>query len=663
LRRRQGQAPRDELGREPRQAVRLSQTVEFSVDLLLAVLPFAGFRHPALGVSLLQSAVKSRGFSSRIRYFNLDLVELIGARPYTHIDQELAPYFLAGEWFFADCAFGTEIPDARDYLQKVLASFSAPEGYVAELLRLRGCRTEFIERCVYEILAVRPRVVGFTTTFHQTCACLAVASRLKQAADPPTIILGGANCEAEMGLQMLRSFPFVDYVCTGEGDAAFPEFLERLLRGGDPNSVPGIVPRRGGDAPSRPAMIRDLDALPIPDFSDYFDQLAGLSIAGAIEPDLVFESSRGCWFGAKSHCTFCGLNSSTMTYRSKSPQRVIDELRTLAQTYRRRRCISVDNILDLRYIRELFPRLSDSGLALDLAYETKANLTYEQLRVLKEGGVFALQPGIESFSNEVLRLMRKGCTGLQNIQFLRYCEELGIHALWNFIYGFPGERPEEYERQAELIPLLEHLQPPMHAGPFRLDRFSPMFTHAEQFGLVGVRPSFAYYYVFPLGRTELEGLAYYFDFDYLDKRDPESYTIRARDAIIPWTRRHHRAPEEAPRLDLWRRGDGLIVRDTRPCAVAAEHNLDGLAAEVYLLADSARGFRGLCRELAGGGDEATVRATLEELRAAKLLVEMDGQYLSLAVWRDRAARPAPEEGHGNLSVLEAPAAQPLLHPV
>src|SRR5262249_51568635 len=152
------------------------------------------------------------------------------------------------------------------------------------------------------------------------------------------------------------------------------------------------------------------------------------------------------------------------------------------------------------------------------------------------GGVYALQPGIESLSNQVLRLMGKGCTGLQNIQFLRNCQELGIQAMWNLLYGFPGESPEEYERQAELIPLLGHLRPPMTAGPFRLDRFSPMYMHADAYGLSGIRPNFAYYYVYPMGRMDLERLAYHFEFDYADGRDPELYTVRVRRAVSQWSR-------------------------------------------------------------------------------------------------------------------------------
>jgi ribosomal peptide maturation radical SAM protein 1 len=632
-----------------------------TVDLILAVLPFADLTRPALGVSLLQAAVARRGFSSRVRYFNLDFAGCVGVQAYTRIADELPPDTLIGEWFFADCVFGNEIPDERDYLDQVLTNYPAGDGFMTDLLSARGSRNRFVERCVTEILSLRPRVVGFSTTFHQTCACLAVASRLKRSSEPPVVIFGGANCEGEMGLQLLRSCSFIDYVCTGEGDAAFPDFLERLLRDGDPTSVPGIISRANSATLSRPTMIRDLDALPIPDFANYFAELAASSFRDSIDPGLVFESSRGCWWGAKSHCTFCGLNGLTMTYRSKSPDRILDEFRALREAYRVDHFSGVDNILDLRYIHEVFPKLSESRLGLELLYETKTNLNFDQLLVLKKGGVRALQPGIESFSNEVLRLMGKGCTSLQNIQFLRNCEELGIQAMWNFLYGFPGESPAEYERQADLVPMLAHLSPPLTGAPFRLDRFSPMFMRPEEFGLARVRPNFAYYYVFPFGRSELKHLAYYFEFDYADSRDPQSYTHRIRQAIALWARSRQKPPEQWPRLELHRSGDALVLEDTRPCAVAGEHRLEGLTAKIYLFTDRVRGLRGLCRELAGEADEQSVRATLERLLAAKLMVEMDGQYLSLAVPRDRAPRAGLEEWYVDVPSQEAAPTQPLLH--
>ena len=79
--------------------------------------------------------------------------------------------------------------------------------------------------------------------------------------------------------------------------------------------------------------------------------------------------------------------------------------------------------------------------------------------LLARAGVRSIQPGIESFSDSVLRLMRKGVTGLQNVQLLKWCRELGLRPYWNLLWGFPGEDPQEYARMAErLVVIAEKLK-------------------------------------------------------------------------------------------------------------------------------------------------------------------------------------------------------------
>jgi ribosomal peptide maturation radical SAM protein 1 len=633
------------------------------MDLLFAVMPFADTTCPSLGVSLLQAAVAKMGIRSHVRYFNLAFAEEIGLGTYTNIALESPAESLLGDWLFSGWAFGDQVSDGHEYLHKVLARYPGADRNFPELLRLRPLCGPFVERCANEIRGLGARVVGFTTTFHQTCAGLAVASRLKHGPDPPVIVFGGANCEGEMGVQMARSFPWIDYVCTGEGDAAFPEFLGHILRGGGPVSSAGFVGRQASRTYSVPDTVRDLDALPIPDFANYFDQLHRSPLRGSFPENLLFESSRGCWWGATNHCTFCGLNGRTMAYRSKSPERLIRELQFLSETYKVDEFAAVDNIIDPRYIREVFPRLAASGIALKLMYETKVNLTFDQLSALKDGGIRDLQPGIESLSNAVLRLMRKGCTGLQNIRFLRWCEELEIQPHWNFIFGFPGESPADYEAMARLIPTLTHLTPPVTCGPVRLDRFSPMFKHPGEFGLANVRPNPAYFHVFPLGRRELERLAYHFEFDYADGRDPKSYASGAAREIARWMTLNRQPPELRPALDLRQTEDGVIVRDSRPCCLSPEHRLEGLAAELYLLCDGIRGIRGLLREFAGRASETEIRDALGRLVADRLMAEMEDQYLSLAVMRDRPRPPENPVTHADLPVIQATNSEPLLHSI
>jgi len=227
-----------------------------------------------------------------------------------------------------------------------------------------------------------------------------------------------------------------------------------------------------------------MDEIPTPRFDEYFERLAKTVFASEVmrEVRLPYETSRGCWWGAKSHCTFRGLNGTTMAFRSKSGDRVVGELTPLARRHDRLDFTLVDTILDMQYFRDVLPRLAAAGHDLSLSYETKANLRREQVRLLRDAGVNFLQPGIESLSTPILALMRKGVTALQNVRLLKWCAE--YHVFWNVIYGFLGEPPEEYARPAEVLP---HLAAP-ELCRLAIHRFSPYPNRPGEFGLEVLGP-------------------------------------------------------------------------------------------------------------------------------------------------------------------------------
>jgi ribosomal peptide maturation radical SAM protein 1 len=171
------------------------------------------------------------------------------------------------------------------------------------------------------------------------------------------------------------------------------------------------------------------------------------------------ETSRGCWWGAVSHCTFCGLNGNSMAFRSKSAARVVAEIRELERRHAIVRFETVDNILDMAYFRSTLPLLAADGVERQLFYEVKANLKRHQIAQLREAGVTWLQPGIESLHSNVLRLMGKGVEGWQNVQLLKWCRQYGVRLSWSILWGFPGEEDAWYEQMAPWLEKLEHCNP------------------------------------------------------------------------------------------------------------------------------------------------------------------------------------------------------------
>jgi len=628
------------------------------VDIVFVVMPFADLGRPAIGVSLLKSAALQAGYSARIEYCNIQLAGELGVEIYQQISSGFPPDLVLGEWFFAHDLFAGDIPEPEQYVAGPLAR-NASQEFAQQVVHARKNATKYLDECARRIAEYSPRMVGFTTTFHQTCASLAVAKRLKAFPNPPIIVFGGANCEGEMGLQLLQSFPWIDYVCCGESDISFPKLLDNVFRGGTAN-VPGVLQQGRALTVAKSDAIQDLDSLPYPDFDDYFAEIERSHGGRDHAYHIIVETSRGCWWGAKHHCTFCGLNGDTMAFRSKTPQRAYDEITALANKYGMQRIGFVDNILDMRYIDTLFPQLAENGMQLELFYEVKSNLRYEQVVKMHRGGMRQIQPGIENFSNEVLRLMEKGVSGLQNIQLMRWCEEVGIECSWNVLGGFPGESPSEYERMAQMASLLVHLQPPISCGQIRLDRFSPFHTRSEQFGFRNIRPARGYFYVFPLGRREMSRLAYFFDFDYGDKREPLKYMESIAEVVRRWW--SLRMAETPAKLDA-SFGDPETVRisDSRDPSATYERELSGLPAKLLFYCDNAATIEALTRRAEFTESAAEIESTLKQLCDDRLMLEDEKQYLSLPVFRKR---PAASQQLSNAYITAKPAtADPLLRVV
>lgn len=617
-------------------------------DVLLVCMPFGPVFSPSLGLSLLKAGLAAKGIPARVRYFSIDFAQRTGQAFYCDLASEGRPSVrdLAGEWIFSGALFPATEAEEEAYVEEVLrkrsaslnggAGVPASPALIGRILRARRAAPAFLERCLEEVVRERPRLVGLTSVFQQHVASLALARRIKQSLPDTFIVMGGANCEGVMGAETVRQFPFVDAAVSGEADRVFPELARRVLESRPLGGLPGVRTREGtlaeftnGSFSSAP-MVRDLDELPYPDYGDYFEQFAASRYGREWQPSLFFETSRGCWWGERMHCTFCGLNGQTMAYRSKSARRALDELLDLTRKHPGCDVEVSDNILDLGYFKDFLPELAARRLGLALYYETKANLKKEQVRLLRDAGIKTLQPGIESFSDAVLKLMRKGVSGLQNIQTLKWCKELGIEPYWNLLWGFPGEPPEEYARMASLVPLLTHLPLPVGFGSIRLDRFSPNFFDAERLGFTDITPLPAYRHLYRLPAEARANLAYYFAFRYREPREVESYVRPLLKELEAWRR-------VAGRSDLFSvdLGECLLLWDLRPAGHRPLTVLRSLDRLLHQACDAACGVQQLAQavERPGGGavPPEEIERRLEPLVAGGLVVRDGPRYLALAV--------------------------------
>jgi len=613
--------------------------------VLIANMPFSNLRWPNIGPSLLKAALARRGIECDIAYFNFDFAERVGLDHYYWIADYFA-FVLGGERLFALGYFEDPLPDDESYYRDIL--LRADSGLSPEERRdyeqtIRHVEP-FLGGCMAAVDWSPYDVVGFATSFQQTMPSMSLARRIKQQKPEMKIVFGGAACEGPMGIELARQFAPVDYVFLGESDLTFPSLVEQILSGGPVQLPPGVA-ARDAEPPATPPcrllplvadpeafMVREMDALPYPDFDDYFRRLEASPLRDQIEPLLFFETSRGCWWGQKHHCVFCGLNGSTMTYRSKTPERAIDELRYLVGRHDVHRACSSDNILDHRYFKTFLPMLKEADFDLAFVYEMKTNMTRRQVEILLEAGMGAAQLGIETFIDSVLKLVGKGATAAHNLQTLKWLSEPGIEVKWNVLYGFPGENADDYAAMAELLPSLYHLAPPQAVGRVRMDRFAPYFENPANYGMVNPRPNAAFRYVYPFPDDVLGRMAYYYEYDYADGRNPLEYAAGVLEAVQRW-----QELKGTVTLRCWDRPDGvLILTDTRPDAAEFQRRLTGVERAVYLFCDTGRSLDKIGEHIAQSTDgqtagESSIRKMLEGWIAERIMAFVSGRYVSLAL--------------------------------
>lgn len=601
-------------------------------------MPYGALERQALGLSLLKAMLNQDRIKCDVRYLTFTFADLIGVENYIWVTHDLPHTAFAGEWTFKSALYGEDPYTDNRYVKEVLQdTWQLDNEAIGRIFNIRTFVPHFLDYCMAVVPWKEYMLVGFTSTFEQNITSLALARRIKQAYPHIVITLGGGNWEDDMGRELHRRFPFVDYVCTGEADESFPLLVKHLVRSRsvqDYSQVKGLVYRKGRKSlyTGQADLVTNLDKLPIPNYCDYFREFTNSSASSAVVPTLLFEGSRGCWWGAKSHCTFCGLNGCTLRFRSKSNERILKEVTYLVEKWGIDTIQSVDNVIDMEYFRKTVPALARMERRVDFFWEVRANLTREQVRLLAKAGICTIQPGIESLNDHVLKLMRKGTTALQNIQFLKWCKEYDVRASWNILYGFPGETYQDYEDTMKLLPSIRFLEPPAACGPIRLDRFSPYFMESAAFGLTNVRPMPVYKYLYPFDEESVSKIAYYFDYDYESDKNPSGYAEDVIRYAADWSEH-----PEAGTLRSIERSDGtLALVDNRKCAIRRHVVLNGIDREVYNYCDRVRSCANVTRRLAKMFPHAKltqqrIKTFLKALVSYRLMVNTGDRYLSLAI--------------------------------
>lgn len=599
---------------------------------------------PCLGLSILKAQLNQSGITSRVHHANLWLLRWLQFNTY----EKLADVWALNDFIFTG-TLDNELDDTQvEALTSIAGEMREAEPEWTERFPSRAALLDFIIRIrnqvipayidytAQRVLQGDPKLVGLTCLFDQTLPSIALAKRLKELAPDVNVVLGGYALEGDTGGHLLATFPWIDAIHQGDGESSIVALAQASTRKKGWYLVPGLVRR---DVPCAPRQKICMDSSPVPDFSDYFstlDELASKDNIHIRNVVLPVETSRGCWWGQKSHCVFCGIDEDSLKYRQRSPDNALTMLAALRERHGNRVFRLVDYILPHSYHKSLLPILAELPQRFRLTCEMKANTSRKQIELMRAAGFEEVQPGIESFDTEVLHAMAKGVSAMQNIVLLKSARQVGLKVHYNLLYGFPNDKPAQYQRQVKLLPALMHLDAPNSHINVLTTRFAPLQVSPSKFGLThDSRPHYRYSALFSarfLAKSKFDAAKYCYYFDNVYRNSAELYRwYRILDyQAEAWIQRQS---NEVPMLQLTPHRQEVF--DSRLTPRGKILSLSALQVRILLHADrEPKHVDTLAEDLCQTQEE--VNAALAELRVQRLVFEEGRRYFSLPLLSETA---------------------------
>lgn len=602
-------------------------------------MPWANPEVPSIQIAALKNYLSDQGVQAEAGHWYVEIALAIGFDAYARIS---TPEVSAAEPFYSYLCF----PEMRGFLMENEAVLKRARTIEKSLrnstddakIKFRwddvffrefeALHSEILDRYDWGDYAL----VGFTLNYGQTVASLYMAREIKKRNPNCQIIVGGAEASGELGKSLVENFPEFDYACNGEGELPLLE-LSRALVVRSPEleirKIKGLI-GRGDDGAvyvNPPQQIESLDELSPPDFDEYFEAIRqlGHDPQGIIR-ELPIEASRGCPFA----CNFCSLNLQWENFRSRSPEKVSEDIRELSQKYKVVGFRFMDNILP-KSSEKIFSLIADQEMDYRFFYEIRAQTPPRILRLMKKAGATMIQCGVEALSTSLLKKFNKKSRFINNLQAMKLCEELDIQAANNIITDFPFATAEEVEETARNMEYCLAYQP-AQISSYTLGVGSPDYDNREARGLGKIRNADVYRYIYPpelFDRLNLIAKSYRF----AGKRARWNPVTQA---LNRWKKAYVEGKKKLPngQRNLLCYSDGgnfLQIEDRRGRTDGGSvlHVLDGFQREVYLFADEIRPLNAIQERFPG--DEDKLKSLLQYFLENKLMYEEDGHYLSLAM--------------------------------
>lgn len=331
-----------------------------------------------------------------------------------------------------------------------LAAIAEREGHEVAVFDMGLRPNKPIPDEVKEIVAWRPDVIAFTSMTTSFRSVEEAVALLKAALGPQVpIVIGGPHATTLPELTLQN--PHIDFLVYGEGEYVFLDWLRQVAAGDARwDKVTGLWYKdaagqvvNGGER----ELIPDLDELPFP-ARHLFDLKAYPLYAPTGEQMLTVLTSRGCPY----KCSFCFKGIVGRTYRQRSPENIVAELRQLIDRYGVRNFYFMDDLFTINVKR--LEVILDYFIEQDLGVRWRClarvdRVTPPLLKKMYQAGCRQIHFGIESGNEEILKKTAKHINLDQVRQAIEWTEDAGIMSKGYFILGLPGDTEQTMNETIE----------------------------------------------------------------------------------------------------------------------------------------------------------------------------------------------------------------------
>ncbi len=621
--------------------------------ILFLQMPWSPIETPSLALGILKEICIQESVSSRVIYPNLDLYALLGQNISDCFTKD--NFIGLSEHLFAADLFGKDKINSDNNLESILKIYKDNNQMDSnqeklDYKSLKNIRDNiipnFLEFISKRIIKFSPTIIGFSATFNQVMSSLALAKRVKDINSNIKIIMGGANFHDYMGVEIHRTFPeIIDHVFTGEGEGSLRTFLHFIKNGKSIKNIPGVTTYNEGKINfNQTSILENLNKSPTPNFDDYFHEINRIKKEyGKIifNKYIPFESSRGCWWGEKSQCVFCGNIKHLIKHREKDVNHVIGDIITLSNKYKNSNLRAGDWIYPKKNFNNIINNLKDLNYDLTIFYEVRPDLKKSQIILMKDAGIETIQAGIESLSTPFLKLLRKGTTAIRNIQFMRWCKEANIDLSYNILGAFPGDKLEWYLNMADLFNKIHHLNPPNHhLDIIMMHRFSPFQELKDDFNVdwYEIRPDIKINYPKDISPSKF---CYSLWYGSKEKTPLNEYLNTVNNAIKKWIESYNNSNY------TYRISPGFITINDNRSKEGRIFRLSDIYQDVVLLCDEVQIYKRLIQDLSiiypHEAANGAIKSIIQEMIKENILISEGNKILTLPTgYRNRTTEELRE---------------------